>query len=747
MPTPVRQTSFSGGELSPLLYGRTDLEVFGRGLRKMRNFFASRHGAAVSRPGMTALGVPFGQPVPIQLIPFIYSDTQSYVLEFTRFWLRVWSYGTVVTTIPSPYNSTHLDKLQWTQSGDVLTLTHPLLEPRELRRTDHAAWAFSTVSFDRPAPTLSAYHLLKPNATQVEDATHPAREWKYMVTELRRTADTGVTYESKPVRVPNCADDAAGNNPETLPGRILRYPDKIQKLSLTSSYADVATDPNFLGYCVYCGIGDLMGFLGMTKEATFTDDGSEPDYARAPPLGQNPFKIYNGAGAEVRIEKPAAVTYFGSRLCFGGTAERPGWVFESAVEDYKNFDERLVVTADMAIMFDLASRTRQEIRSLVGLRRQLLVGTNAAWWAGVFNIEDVEFSVIDEVGTNRIPVPLVVENSVLYARTKGTGARALQFNDTGGGFQAIDLSFGAQHLFTGITKFADALANLPICSWTYAEDPWGVVWAARSDGKLLSLTYSPGQNVAAWALHETDGKVLAVCAVPEGNEDAVYLAVSRDTSAALGQVFIERMTSRVDAGSVADNICLDNARKYTMVPALEITGDDANGIPLSHFNGRADVWVVAKQTNGLQAWGPLAVAAGKLTLPDIPEANSGANVVLYVGLKFTPELETLDVAQASVRNKPKRVTAVGFEVDAGRGLWAGEDTEKDADGDYKHMHPWRQREVKHGYDAVPGATDYIEIPVSGTWNKGGRMILLQDEPLPVTCLGITRILDVGDDER
>ena len=51
-----RQTNFGGGEISPLLWGRTDLPFWARSLRACLNFFISKPGAAVSRPGTTYVG-------------------------------------------------------------------------------------------------------------------------------------------------------------------------------------------------------------------------------------------------------------------------------------------------------------------------------------------------------------------------------------------------------------------------------------------------------------------------------------------------------------------------------------------------------------------------------------------------------------------------------------------------------------------------------------------------------------------
>src|SRR5258708_2425006 len=52
MASTQRQPSFAGGELAPVLQGRTDHPVYGSGVRKMLNFIALPQGAVQNRPGL-----------------------------------------------------------------------------------------------------------------------------------------------------------------------------------------------------------------------------------------------------------------------------------------------------------------------------------------------------------------------------------------------------------------------------------------------------------------------------------------------------------------------------------------------------------------------------------------------------------------------------------------------------------------------------------------------------------------------
>ena len=92
------QNGLNAGELTPSLFGRTDLEKYSLGCSTMRNFFASYKGGANSRAGLAYVGTCKQQyPVPPRDIPFQFSINQGFVLEFGELYMRVKSNGAYVT--------------------------------------------------------------------------------------------------------------------------------------------------------------------------------------------------------------------------------------------------------------------------------------------------------------------------------------------------------------------------------------------------------------------------------------------------------------------------------------------------------------------------------------------------------------------------------------------------------------------------------------------------------------------------
>jgi hypothetical protein len=93
-----KQSSFSAGEVSPETYGRTDIASYKQGLKLARNFIVTKHGAIKNRPGtrLVAACKNTGSSIPPRLIPFVFSDGQTFVLEVGDRYFRLHQNGAPV---------------------------------------------------------------------------------------------------------------------------------------------------------------------------------------------------------------------------------------------------------------------------------------------------------------------------------------------------------------------------------------------------------------------------------------------------------------------------------------------------------------------------------------------------------------------------------------------------------------------------------------------------------------------------
>lgn len=150
--TPVYppQNAFSRGEVNPRLFGRVDLASWEQSLRTLRNFTVSTEGAVCNRPGFGYLAASITtNPKGSVLIPFIFSATQSYVLEVGNGTAQVFSAGALVVgaTFAIPWANADLAQLRWAQSTDTLTVVHPKYPPQEIKRTSANSFTIAPAAY------------------------------------------------------------------------------------------------------------------------------------------------------------------------------------------------------------------------------------------------------------------------------------------------------------------------------------------------------------------------------------------------------------------------------------------------------------------------------------------------------------------------------------------------------------------------------------------------------------------------
>jgi len=83
------QPSFARGEISPSLYGRVDTTIYGIGLRTARNAIIEVGGGVSNRAGTGYTGPAKFHNVDPRIIPFQFSTTDKYFLEFGNLYMRV----------------------------------------------------------------------------------------------------------------------------------------------------------------------------------------------------------------------------------------------------------------------------------------------------------------------------------------------------------------------------------------------------------------------------------------------------------------------------------------------------------------------------------------------------------------------------------------------------------------------------------------------------------------------------------
>jgi len=607
--------AFSGGEISPEMFGRISDTKFQQGAATMRNFVAKPQGPAQNRPGFAFVREVKNSAKSTRLLPFTFNTTQTMILEFGEQYFRfhtqgqtlfynngaAWNSGTNyavgdialyngvnyyaktahsnsqppnatnwyplptnpnIYEIPHSYAETDLFDVHYVQSADVLTLVHPLHPPKELRRLGATKWELKLIDFGSPiaAPTGVSVSAYLPPSTSTNADTK--LDHNYVVTAVKA----------------NLIDESNQSSTATAQNNIF-----VTGAKNTITWNAVTGASR---YRVYKDQGGIFGFIGETTTTTIIDDNIAPDFSRTPPIHENDFV---GTG-----NYPGAVSYFEQRRVFAGTNNAPQsiWMTKSGTESNMSFG--LPIRDDDRIEFRVAAREANTIRHIVPLTQLLLLTGSAEWRVTSVNsdaITPTSISVKPQsyVGANNSQ-PVIVNNSLVYGAARGGHVRELGYNWQANGFITGDLSLRAPHLFDNFTILDMSLAKAPI----------PVVWMVSSNGKLLGLTYVPEQQIGAWHQHDTDGLFESVACVSEGDDDVTYCVIKRIIEGSEVR-YVERMGTRlfatqrdsffVDAGSTYNGTNTDTNRTVTISGGTNFTKGETVTVTVNYnlFNAPPSV--------------------------------------------------------------------------------------------------------------------------------------------------------------
>lgn len=120
----MKRISFNGGELSPALALRSDLDAYQRGCASLVNFAVSATGGIRRRRGFRWVADACEEES--RLLPFVYSQEVTYLVELSRTRLRVLNRShEVVAEFKGRHEYTELGKVTFTQLNALLLLASP----------------------------------------------------------------------------------------------------------------------------------------------------------------------------------------------------------------------------------------------------------------------------------------------------------------------------------------------------------------------------------------------------------------------------------------------------------------------------------------------------------------------------------------------------------------------------------------------------------------------------------------------
>lgn len=263
--TRVAQHGFMAGELSPTMYGRPDDSQYGYGVSRAKNFLVRPQGGLRSRPGFEFVTECKYPNKKVRLIPFVFSSSQTMVLEFGDYYMRVILQGSLLVNangtayeISTPFSEDEIFDIHYEQSADIVTITHINHVPMQLKRYGMYDWRFESLTFGAKISAPGSVSGSATYASDVEDKYKGKITSSYVVTAV--DSDGHESSRSSAVSI-------AGNY--TLSG-----------CYNTISWSAVSGADH---YRVYRYVGGVYGYIGATDTTSIKDENIAAKTTDTPP--------------------------------------------------------------------------------------------------------------------------------------------------------------------------------------------------------------------------------------------------------------------------------------------------------------------------------------------------------------------------------------------------------------------------------------------------------------------------------
>ncbi len=508
------QSNFISGEFSPLVQGRVDSDRYKTAVDTCLNAFPLLQGPWCRRSGTMFVAETKTSSLKSRLIPFEFSITQAYVLEFGNAYIRFYANEGVVTSMGSPYEivspwaTADLPALRFVQSADVLYVCHPNYVPRKISRTANTSWTITSVSFlDGPYLPL--------NATTTT------------LTPGSFAVGTGVTLTASSIVGIN-----GGTGFQTTDvGRLIRMEE-----GTTWGWAQITARSS-------------ATVVTITIFSTLTNNNAKVNWM----LGL--FSATTGY--------PAVVTFHEDRLFFAGSAGAPERFDGSRSSDYENFaptNADGTIVASHSFGYNLNANDVNVIRWMSSDEKGLLMGTVGGEWA-IRPSDLVEALSPTNISAKRSTAfgsaniaPVRAGKSSIFVQRAGKKVREMVYFFQIDGYQASDLTVLSEHITsTGLVEIA------------LQKQPQPIIWGVRLDGALIGCTYERDLSdlKAGWHRHLIGGQsdaagtptlVESICVIPssDGTRDELWMICNRWINGAVHR-YVEYMTKIFETTDLQEN--------------------------------------------------------------------------------------------------------------------------------------------------------------------------------------------------
>lgn len=525
----IPQNNFTAGEISPRMYGRTDIVRYQNAAKVIENCIVQIQGGCIRRPGLEYVTPAKFDDKRGRLVPYVFNVSQAYHLEFSHNVIRVFNANGqrvdvspgVPVEIASPYVEAHLHNIDFCQRADTMFIFHEAVPTHRLQRLSDTNWRLMPVPWvTEPFDELG--YLSLAGLTLSSTAVGAGRTFTCSAPEFL-PSDVGRTIESG-----GGLATITGYTSATVVTCTIVYPFQSTGIAGTgwlltgspqSTVTPSAAGPVGTAITLNASIGTWRTVdvgkhvvingglvqLGAVTSSTVATGTIRVEMAAAVAAEPSAWALCRSMwGAEFGYPRTGA--FYQQRLWAAGSPGFPQSAWMSRLGEYYDFE--IGDTADAAFETRIDSDQANPIRHIASSRALavLTLGqefTIAAAGDGGVKPGNIDANPQSVFGCNEV-APVRVGSELLFVSQSGRKVRAYspdRFDSST--FAAPDLTALAEHITeSGITDM-DAFS-----------EPDALVLCVLGDGQMAALTLDRDNDVVAWTRFITDGVFESVSVAP-----------------------------------------------------------------------------------------------------------------------------------------------------------------------------------------------------------------------------------------
>lgn len=734
--------SFNSGELAPRAEARVDVQTYASSAKHCENFIPLVSGCVERRRGTRFSNEIKDQTQQARLIPFVFSVEQAYILEFGHKTMRVNRNGGQLDAVRNITNIADNGGgfLRVTTSAKHYFYTGNLVDISNVVGTTEANGAnrlitvISPTTFDILAIPFINPYVTGGQVTAPVDIQTPYNASDVMAIKFVQIAD--VMYLVHPSYVPQVLTRRSNQDWE-----IIDFENEDGPYLPLNTDTTLTLTPSIAGP----GIGTLTASaplftvddIGRVIRLKYTNWGwgVVTAFTSTTVVGFNIVEPLVAATAtpnwrlgvwSIRNGYPAAVALTDNRLVFAGVPQFPQRLDYSRPDQYMSFKPSLAdgtVNDDHAISVTLLANDVNAIYWLMDNEKGLFAGTAGGEWLvngtnGPITPSTAQAKRTTTSGCANLQA-VRANNAVLFLQKAGRKIYELSFVFQYDNFDNKDLSQLADHMtYTGVVDMV------------FQRQPNSILWALRTDGVLLGLTYERSEQVYAWHRHFLGGfddelktlpghvESLAVIPASDGSHDQLWAIVRRTINGSTKryiEFFEDPLDERLDQKT---SLFMDSAVSYDGVPVATIT-------ELDHLEGQT-VQILADGATHEDR----VVTGGEITL-------DGLYSKVSVGFKFKSKLQSsrleLQSDSGSSQGKKKRINSVTFLFYKTLG---GKVMRDEEDKTFSNIGARTPDNVMGKAPDIFGTPtpEFRKMQWPGGYDFDAYVTIIQDQPYPITVL-------------